>query len=196
MSVTNLKNEKNVRRALKQSYEAGWKCKRGQKDWICNNPMASYFFDIQTGYRMAAVQNVDDFLLHAMCKDGKSNEEIVENLSSIICSLADGCIGADEHQEVINAAFYYVARYAGITKTFQMTTYWPDLHFFVLLYRQPGKENVSELRPFVCRPTLKKGVLMQADMAYEYIKEVVRMDRARHPEWLLPAADIIPFQRS
>lgn len=64
----------------------------------------------------------------------------------------------------------------------------------MILYRHPRLVD-SMLRPFGFFAPASEGVL-NTDVAYAHIAQVVTLDRQRHPEWMLPSAEIIPHPAS
>jgi hypothetical protein len=193
MGVTNLRNEKRVRRVLKRARSNGWNIRRGDPDWVAYDPMSLYLFDIQTGYLASAYINIDDFRKIAETRDQLGDHVIIETLVSLIADLADTKVPIHLEQNILNTAFYFMCRYAKLTQTYRVMPELKNGHFFVVLYRHPGIKDLH-LRPFAQYTPHVEG-LLDADKVKEYILDIITVDRKNHPDWMLPTAELIPFQK-
>lgn len=76
-----------------------------------------------------------------------------------------------------------IAAYAGTTQTWVLADGFPaGGHFIVLYYRKAGQQH-GLLRPFALPQTTSARELLPVARLRSVIDQVVKMDRARHPEW-------------
>ena len=76
-----------------------------------------------------------------------------------------------------------LAAYAGTTQVWQVTKGLHDGgHFVVLFYREKGREH-GNLRPFALPRAATGRDVLPVEWLRGAIREVEKMDRARHPEW-------------
>lgn len=188
MSVSDLKTQKHIRQLLKGADAHGWQARRGDRNWVA---MALYVYDIATGFLATAVLNAEEFTRVATKRDQMAPEKVWEDAGTMIAAVADGKVPMHLQADAMNRMFYLANRYAGITQTHQVRPVAKGSHFFVLLYRRLGDKTLT-LRPFATHQPGVDGVL-DAETVRGHIRTVIAIDRERRPEWLLPAAEIIPF---
>lgn len=93
--------------------------------------------------------------------------------------LAGGSAGKPDIEQALGAA---LSLYAGGTKIFQAMNGIKDGgHFGVLLYRENAQSEDALIRPFIFPGATDKPIA--ADSFLAAVQQVIKMDRARHPEW-------------
>lgn len=163
----------------------GWDAKLHDLDNVVSAAPRSYLYiyDLATGWSWLGAVNHEGF--RQVSDAGKKG--LVSDRRDIVAALSELVVGhagrrvaldAEQHRELAILTSFY----AGGTKSYAAAQGFPDgAHFVVIVYRNPGHETVN-LRPFAMKLPPDRPVA--ADVLAATLRQVITMDKSRHPEWL------------
>lgn len=168
---------------------AGWESAVHDSAVAAGPCVLSYVWDQPTGWLWVCSAGVEQFDQHAV-KASRAKPKVVDGIRAAVGELvfnaASGApvdLGLGETWE--QALGSMLAAYAGTTQTWLLSDGFPaGGHFIVLHYRQPG-QRAGMLRPFSLPQSSSARELLPVEKLRGVIRQVVEMDRARHPDWLL-----------
>lgn len=164
---------------------SGWDASIGDVD-VAADPAPKaylYVFDLATRWTWMGAASLAAF--HKASAAGGQLDDTGLNavrggLGALIAKFARGD-GDVKNSEQANDLGLLASMYAGGTAVYQVAKGFPDrCHFVVIVYRKHGSDNVL-LRPFAMQLPPDKPA--SADYFEGMLKQVVQMDKARHPEW-------------
>jgi hypothetical protein len=175
----------------------GWGTQVFNRDWVPNNAVCLYLYDIKTGYLLGSILNASDLIATATeganC-NGRLTKEIRDTLGAALSDLADGSLLSTDRADLEQTALHLAALYAGGTQTYKTSRPSAGYSFCVLLYRHDSLPDVN-LRPFAFNRGSSEVGLLSPQRLYSHFNHVVATDKVNHPEWLLPCASILPFPK-
>lgn len=168
---------------------AGWESAVHDSAVAAGPCVLSYVWDQPTGWLWVCSAGVEQFDQQAD-RGSREKPKVVAGIRSALGNLifhaANGAavdLGLGETWE--QALGSMLAAYAGTTQTWALTDGFPvGGHFIVLHYRQPG-QRAGMLRPFSLPQSSSAREVLPVEKLRDVIRQVVEMDRARHPDWLL-----------
>lgn len=167
---------------------AGWESAVHDAAIAAGPCVLSYVWDQPSGWIWVCSASVGQFDQQAD-KASRAKPKVVDGVRSALGDLivhaangAPDALGLGESWEQALAAM--LAAYAGTTQTWALADGFPaGGHFIVLYYRKAGQQT-GMLRPFALPGSVSAREVLAVDKLRGVIRQVVEMDRARHPDWV------------
>lgn len=168
---------------------AGWESAVHDPAVAAGPCVLSYVWDQASGWLWVCSTSPAQFDRQAD-KGARAKPKVVDGirlaLGELIFHAANGAavdlgLGATWEQ----ALGSMLAAYAGTTQTWALADGFPGGgHFIVLYYRKAGQQH-GMLRPFALPRSASAREVLPVEKLREVVGQVVAMDSARHPEWVM-----------